>query len=341
MSLPPALRPLLPWIIAGITAALVILAMSLSHWRTAAVVTLLVIAFLADTRFRKLGAEFMPELNEGSILDMPTSAPRIAMAQAIDDVMVRDRLIRSFPEVEQVVGKIGRADTATDPSPVDMVETVITLRPHQWWPKRKMEMADALEQAATVAAQMAERGFLRFPDAHGKDYEIRRALRHKGDPAVPKALADEASLVELATQIAVEKLDRAMRELARRRQVEYDPVVARELAAAAFDALIAHLRTLPPKDGRPALLREPTSEERQRILSAALPHGALLAQVPRQEEVDKLLADLRGELIDRKLAASRPSSPSACWRRSSFAARSSGSSARSFSIGSCSTMPPT
>jgi Cu(I)/Ag(I) efflux system membrane protein CusA/SilA len=67
----------------------------------------------------------MPELNEGSLMDMPLTAPRIAMSQAVDDVIVRDQVLRSFPEVEQVVGKIGRAETATDPSPVDMVETVV------------------------------------------------------------------------------------------------------------------------------------------------------------------------------------------------------------------------
>ena len=70
----------LPWIITGGVATLLILAMSLRHWRTAAVASLMVIAFGADTRFHKLGSEFMPSLNEGSILDMPTTAPRIAMA---------------------------------------------------------------------------------------------------------------------------------------------------------------------------------------------------------------------------------------------------------------------
>src|SRR3954452_19052562 len=112
-------------------------------------------------RTRHLGSEFMPELNEGSIMDMPLTAPRVPMAQAVDDVQVRDRFLRSFPEVEQVVGKIGRAETATDPSPVDMVETIISLRPPEWWPKRKIEFDDALAQAAVVAAEMQRRGWLK------------------------------------------------------------------------------------------------------------------------------------------------------------------------------------
>ena len=161
IQLPHAVHASLRWAIWAAVAGFLIFAMTMRHWRTVAVASLLVVAFLADTRFRKLGGEFMPSLNEGSIMDMPTSAPRIAMAQALDDVMVRDRLIRSLPEVEQTVGKIGRADTATDPSPLDMVETIINLHPHEWWPKRKMQFDDALKQGAIVAGEMHRRGWLK------------------------------------------------------------------------------------------------------------------------------------------------------------------------------------
>jgi Cu/Ag efflux pump CusA len=78
----------------------------------------------------------------------------------VDDVQVRDRFLRSFPEVQQVVGKIGRAETATDPSPVDMVETIISLRPPQWWPKRKinlmMQWAGAGRRAGDEGARVVE-----------------------------------------------------------------------------------------------------------------------------------------------------------------------------------------
>ncbi len=66
---------------------------------------------------RHTGREFMPPLDEGTILDMPVTAPRISVTQAVDDLKVRDALLRGFPEVESVVGKAGRADTPTDPSP--------------------------------------------------------------------------------------------------------------------------------------------------------------------------------------------------------------------------------
>jgi len=77
----------------------------------------------------KLGREFMPPLDEGSILDMPVTVPRVSMAQAGDDIRVRDRVMRGFPEVDQVVGKAGRADTPTDPSGIDMVETIVDAAP--------------------------------------------------------------------------------------------------------------------------------------------------------------------------------------------------------------------
>ena len=109
---------------------------------------------------RHLGREFMPPLDEGSILDMPITAPRVSVTQAADDLKVRDALIREMPEVEMVVGKAGRADTPTDPSPLDMVETIITLRPREHWLKRKMLLEDSLSEANRVAQRLEAMGVL-------------------------------------------------------------------------------------------------------------------------------------------------------------------------------------
>jgi Cu(I)/Ag(I) efflux system membrane protein CusA/SilA len=83
--------------------------------------------------FLRLGTEFMPPLNEGSILYMPTAPPGISDTEAAAVLQSMDRRIKSFPEVETVFGKIGRARTATDPAPLSMVETVITLKPEGEW----------------------------------------------------------------------------------------------------------------------------------------------------------------------------------------------------------------
>jgi len=82
----------------------------------------------------QLGSEFMPPLYEGSILYMPSTLPAISVDEAARALQVTDRLIRELPEVEQVYGKAGRAQTATDPAPLSMFETVITLKPQNHWP---------------------------------------------------------------------------------------------------------------------------------------------------------------------------------------------------------------
>lgn len=82
---------------------------------------------------RQLGSEFMPPLNEGSILYMPTALPSMSITEAGKVLQSMDQQLKSFPEVERVFGKIGRSTSATDPAPLSMVETVITLKPRTQW----------------------------------------------------------------------------------------------------------------------------------------------------------------------------------------------------------------
>ncbi|HTZ39429.1 MAG TPA: CusA/CzcA family heavy metal efflux RND transporter [Syntrophales bacterium] len=81
----------------------------------------------------KLGSEYMPPLEEGSILYMPTTSPGISITEAGNLLRVTDRIIKQFPEVDRVLGKAGRAETATDPAPLSMIETVIILKPKSEW----------------------------------------------------------------------------------------------------------------------------------------------------------------------------------------------------------------
>jgi Cu(I)/Ag(I) efflux system membrane protein CusA/SilA len=82
---------------------------------------------------RQLGTEFMPNLNEGTLLYMPTTLPGISVTKAAELIQMQDRIIRSFPEVSSVYGKAGRAATATDPAPSEMFETIVNLRPKEEW----------------------------------------------------------------------------------------------------------------------------------------------------------------------------------------------------------------
>jgi Cu(I)/Ag(I) efflux system membrane protein CusA/SilA len=83
--------------------------------------------------FLSLGSEFMPPLDEGAILYMPTSVPGISIAQARRVLQTTDQVLKQFPEVDHVLGKAGRAETATDPAPLSMLETLITLKPRSQW----------------------------------------------------------------------------------------------------------------------------------------------------------------------------------------------------------------
>src|SRR5215469_2915598 len=86
--------------------------------------------------FFRLGSEFMPPLDEGTLLYMPSTMPGVSVAEAQRLLRATDRIIRSFPEVDRVFGKAGRAETATDPAPLSMLETVITLKPKSEWRRR-------------------------------------------------------------------------------------------------------------------------------------------------------------------------------------------------------------
>lgn len=103
--------------------------------RAKVLVILLAVAILAVTIWpaRQLGTEFMPNLNEGTLLYMPTTLPGISVTKAGELLQTQDRIIRTFPEVASVYGKAGRALTATDPAPSEMFETVINLKPKAEW----------------------------------------------------------------------------------------------------------------------------------------------------------------------------------------------------------------
>ena len=98
---------------------------------------LLALAALAATwiPIRQLGSEFMPNLNEGTLMFMPTTLPGLSVTKAAELLQTQNKIIKSFPEVESVFGKAGRAATATDPAPTEMVETLINLKPESEWPE--------------------------------------------------------------------------------------------------------------------------------------------------------------------------------------------------------------
>lgn len=104
----------------------------LRHRWTAVMVAVLIV-LVSWIPWKRLGSEFMPPLNEGTILYMPTTLPGISIARMRELLQIQDSLIKRFPEVDHVWGKAGRASTATDPAGLDMIETTITLKPERTW----------------------------------------------------------------------------------------------------------------------------------------------------------------------------------------------------------------
>jgi Cu(I)/Ag(I) efflux system membrane protein CusA/SilA len=125
-----------------------VLRLSLRH-RWAAVAVMLLVMASAVIPYKRLGSEFMPPLWEGDILYMPTTFPGLSITKAKELLQQTDRIIKTFPEVETVFGKVGRAETATDPAPLSMIETTITLKdPSEWRPGMTKEKLIAELDAA-------------------------------------------------------------------------------------------------------------------------------------------------------------------------------------------------
>jgi Cu(I)/Ag(I) efflux system membrane protein CusA/SilA len=103
------------------------------RYRVAVLALAILLLFSTVLPLKRLGTEFMPPLDEGDLLYMPTTLPGISITKAREILQQTDRIIATVPEVERVFGKVGRAETATDPAPLSMIETTITLKPRSEW----------------------------------------------------------------------------------------------------------------------------------------------------------------------------------------------------------------
>jgi Cu(I)/Ag(I) efflux system membrane protein CusA/SilA len=200
---------------------------------------------------RGLGREFMPPIDEGSIMDMPVTAPRASVTEVADDLKLRDALLRAVPEVETVVGKAGRADTPTDPAPLDMVETIITLQPKDGWIRRKIKFGDAYAAASKLVGTFEAAGTI----APFADDTVRSAFIN--------SLADGA----------LDRYDAAMRPALMDRLMTFQKTLAQDsvrfLANRVFVQVDAHdgwATEVSPSE-REALIQGLLEEERSPFLS--------------------------------------------------------------------------
>ena len=127
--LPEIQNPVNRWLIAIYRPVIAIVL----RFKAATLGLALLILLLSFWPASRLGSEFMPTLNEGTLMFMPSSLPGMSVTKAAELLQQQDRIIKTFPEVESVFGKAGRALTATDPAPLEMSETVINLKPEDQW----------------------------------------------------------------------------------------------------------------------------------------------------------------------------------------------------------------
>lgn len=120
------------------------------RWRGVTVLLAVLLLGVTVYPYSKLGSEFMPPLDEGDILYMPTTFPGVSITKARELLQQTDKILASFDEVEQVFGKVGRAETATDSAPLAMIETTVRLKPRPQWPdpdKTTRELMAQMDQA--------------------------------------------------------------------------------------------------------------------------------------------------------------------------------------------------
>lgn len=257
----------------GLVASLTVIFTRGFRWQVLSLASLVLIGLWAY-QFPKIGVAFMPALDEGATLDMPITVPRASVTQAADDLKARDALLRGFPEVESVIGKAGRADTPTDPAPLDMVETFVNYRPRELWPKRVLRYDDAAAQTRRVLAELERQGFvLRAPNED-----------------------DRENLIVDASQKALERFDETMRELALRRYNEFEQELKARLTHFAVEKLVHDLH----ESGE---LTWPTGTDERQVTSTLATtltpkYGEWLVESPAIEDVTQLSQDVAKHLAD-------------------------------------------
>ena len=247
--------------VVALTMAVTIVLIVRWQWQALSFVTLAALA-LSAYGWPKIGKEYMPPLDEGSILDMPVTVPRVSVTQASADLKTRDAIIRGFPEVEMIVGKAGRADTPTDPSPLDMVESVITLRPKEHWPRRKLDFNDATRQTNVVMSAL----------------EKQKLIDGIADEAQRRALVDPAAMTAAA------RFDETMRAMVASRFNEFDIQLGPRLLREFLAELVGRLQ-------RAGRLSAPATDADLDKLTAELakPFATILAAGPNKEDIDRLV----------------------------------------------------
>jgi Cu(I)/Ag(I) efflux system membrane protein CusA/SilA len=241
----------------------------------ASVVSLVLVALVTQQTIRPLQHDLMTPLSEGMAMDMPITVPLMGITQAVDDLKARDMVLCRFPEVAMVVGKVGRAETPTDPAPLDMIETMVEFRPEQFWPRRKLRQADAERHSRIVLDDLVERKLIASP----------------GDESARRAAAIEAA------SESIPRFDALMREYAYQRNEEF----SRELGGKLRRYLVERCAEMLWRRGR--LTRRPSASDLTLIATSVPAEIAQAMQTgPNMYAVGKIMRSVSAGLEQLELA---------------------------------------
>jgi Cu(I)/Ag(I) efflux system membrane protein CusA/SilA len=233
--------------------------------------SLVLIALVAEQVMAPLSSADMTPLDEGMSMDMPITIPRASVTQSADDLKARDMIFCRFPEVDMVVGKAGRAETPTDPAPLDMIETMVNFRPPGLWPKRKLRTVDIERQTGTVLDALVRRGAIAPPE-------------------------DRPAVINEAVMEVLPRFDAQMREYAYQRNQEFE----RELGPQLVQYTVAQIVALLNSNG--SLVRPMTAGDVD-LLAEPIPQDLAhrLAEGPALEDVSALARETAQKLTRLEL----------------------------------------
>lgn len=203
--------------------------------------SLVALALVCQRWMAPLEREFITPLDEGMVMDMPITIPRASVTQSGDDLRARDMVLCHFPEVLMVLGKAGRAETPTDPAPLDMIETMVELREPRYWPKRKLREQDARRQTELALESLLRNKFIARPR----------------DESARQTLLDEA------LQESLRRFDAVLREVAYQHGQQFARDFGRDLVSLLSQSL------LDLAEERGATSRAVTVRDRVRLTQAA------------------------------------------------------------------------
>ncbi len=237
----------------------------------AAFASLLLIALTAEQTMRPIGTENRFPLDEGMVMDMPITVPRASITQSTDDLKARDMVLCRFPEVAMVVGKAGRAETAFDPAPLDMIETMVEFRPRDLWPKRKLRRADAERHARDVLSALTN-----------ANHEWDELPTRSTQPLIEDLPAEtQAGLLSDSVNAALFRHDAVLREFCHQRHQAFQRRLARELFQELVTRLLKDLSGTKPAAGDVAAIMQSMPNELNLRL-ATQPAESDVAEIQRR-----------------------------------------------------------